>query len=298
MLGHIIRCQNFHSGGKKLRAFFEQSFANPREGETKRFVWDYWHVADQYTLIRTPAANYFPQKIFEPFLQQLLVWGEDNLGCRSISPPWLSYYVDGCAQEIHADFPHGPWAFVYSLTPWKGRKFSGGETLIANENMLSYWENLQSRNFHEKGELFLKIPPLMGQLLVFNPRLPHGVERVVGVRDPLEARVAIHGWFTNPRPYVDGNVSPQKVASAIATAEEQIYGAATKLRMSGYWGLRLTIGGNGKANKITELACTLVAPGLEEPQLRKWKSMHLGLLKIVQFPKARTSYKLTLPINL
>jgi hypothetical protein len=28
----------------------------------------------------------------------LLAYGESKLGCRAISPIWMSYYVDGCSQ--------------------------------------------------------------------------------------------------------------------------------------------------------------------------------------------------------
>lgn len=42
-------------------------------------------------------------------------------------------------QELHADNPHGPWAFVLSLTQWEGRPFSGGETLILQPHVLDYW---------------------------------------------------------------------------------------------------------------------------------------------------------------
>lgn len=42
-------------------------------------------------------------------------------------------------QELHADNPHGPWAFVLSLTHWEGRPFTGGETVILQPNVLDYW---------------------------------------------------------------------------------------------------------------------------------------------------------------
>jgi hypothetical protein len=46
-------------------------------------------------------------------------------GCRAISPVWMSYYVDGCSQDLHCDSFHGPFAYVLSLTPWEGRVFTG-----------------------------------------------------------------------------------------------------------------------------------------------------------------------------
>lgn len=42
-------------------------------------------------------------------------------------------------QELHADSPHGPWAFVLSLTDWEHRGFTGGETTIFQPYMLNFW---------------------------------------------------------------------------------------------------------------------------------------------------------------
>ena len=48
------------------------------------------------------------------------------------------------------------------------------------------------------------IPPLFNQLTVFDPRIPHGVRLVEGTHDPLHARVVLHGWFTQPSPFISG----------------------------------------------------------------------------------------------
>jgi len=140
-MNHLLTVKNFYSDAKKMRGVFEDRFKDPRNTDSQRFVWDYWHVPDQYTLVRTPAYYYFPQKMYEAFHQYLVDWGRQNLGCHDISAPWLSYYVDGCKQELHSDVPHGPWAYVFSLTPWKNRTFSGGETLLLRPSVLNYWQN-------------------------------------------------------------------------------------------------------------------------------------------------------------
>ena len=41
-------------------------------------------------------------------------------------------------QELHTDAPHGPWAFVLSLTP-RERAFAGGHTLLMQPRVLNYW---------------------------------------------------------------------------------------------------------------------------------------------------------------
>ena len=39
-----------------LRGIFHDRFSKPREGNPERFVWDWWHVPDQYTLVRQSAS--------------------------------------------------------------------------------------------------------------------------------------------------------------------------------------------------------------------------------------------------
>lgn len=77
-------------------------FKNPLHTTGERFVWDYWHVPDQYTLLRTPADQFFPEEQYQQLEDALLDYGEEQLGCRGISPIWLSYYVDGCRQVQHS----------------------------------------------------------------------------------------------------------------------------------------------------------------------------------------------------
>ena len=61
--------------------------------------------------------------------------------------------MDGCRQELHADVPHGPWAFVLSLTDWKARKFTGGETLILKPETLDYWRGFDADAVVERESL-------------------------------------------------------------------------------------------------------------------------------------------------
>ena len=63
-------------------------------------MWDFWHVEGQYSLMRTPADQLLPAEEYEALEDHLLAFGEERLGCRGISPIWLSYYIDGCRQVI------------------------------------------------------------------------------------------------------------------------------------------------------------------------------------------------------
>lgn len=41
----------------RLRGVFIDRFSDPRHGKPERFVWDWWHVPDQYTLVRNKAVT-------------------------------------------------------------------------------------------------------------------------------------------------------------------------------------------------------------------------------------------------
>src|SRR5690348_2451735 len=156
---------------RALRAVFDARFAEPRTTRADRFVWDWWHVPGQYTALRTPAWTYFPRKVYESFHRRLVAWGRETLGCHDISPPWLSLYIEGCRQELHGDLPHGPFAFVYSLTSWNKRAFAGGETLLLRDEVLDFWHDFRSVRAVEEHELLRAIQPRFDRLTVFDPRI-------------------------------------------------------------------------------------------------------------------------------
>lgn len=142
-------------------------------------MWDYWHVPGQYTLLRTPAESFFPEPLYRDLEAQLLDHAM-SLGCRALTPVWLSYYVEGCRQELHTDSPHGPWAFVLSLTDWEARRFSGGQTQLLQPHVLDYWSGFEGYG-QEVGSLVQTIEPRFNRLTLFDPRVPHGVVPVHGM---------------------------------------------------------------------------------------------------------------------
>ena len=48
------------------------------------------------------------------------------------------------------------------------------------------------------------VEPRFNRLTVFDGRYPHGVRPVEGTRDPLKARLVLHGWFTDPHAILRG----------------------------------------------------------------------------------------------
>lgn len=271
----------FYPQARQLRAEFDQRFHNPHEAQSDRFVWDYWHVPGQYTLLRTPAYGFFKPKLYQNFHRRLVEWGRENLGCHDISPPWLSCYVEGCRQEMHSDIPHGPLAFVYSLTP--RQKFSGGETFLLKE------ESVFSNQALERAQMMKTIAPKFNRLIVFNPAIPHGVNEVRGTHDPREGRLVIHGWFVNPRPFWYGPLSVENVRRGV----EQGLGTvlAGKLNLGqGLLSLRLNVTAEGQVSLVHPLISTLT--GADPSHLR---ALMLNL-KALKFPKKRAATQLTLPL--
>jgi Rps23 Pro-64 3,4-dihydroxylase Tpa1-like proline 4-hydroxylase len=195
----VVVIDDFFEAGRELRLVFDDRLGNLRGASPERFVWDYWHVPDQYTYVRTFADEFFPRELFGRLLDRLLTWGGQNLACTKVVRPWLSYYVDGCRQEMHADVPHGPWAYVFSLTNWEERAFTGGETFLLGAETLDLWRSGSGSAGSELESFVELIEPKFNRLTVFDPRIPHGVRQVEGTREPRDSRLAIHSWFYEPR---------------------------------------------------------------------------------------------------
>ena len=291
----------FSKQAGRLREEFDRVYQDPRQASSKRFAWDWWHVPGQYTLLRTPAQPFFSQAVWKKLESELLEFGQKTLGCTSITPPWMSCYVEGCRQEIHADVPHGPFAFVFSLTPWKNRKFTGGETVILGDAVLDWWSNFTSLKGVEREHLFKTVPSDFNRLTVFDPRVPHGVSEVRGTLDPREGRLVIHGWFTDPRPHIEGGLPAARTAEVIneylGVRLAQVLESAPPLH--GTWVVRLTVSPSGKVTQVRRLVDTVVA--LDRGQdAQEWvHSLTRALpadFRAIQFPKSKSGGSITLPL--
>lgn len=265
----VIVVDRFAPETGALRATFDERFADPRSTRGDRFVWDWWHVPGQYTALRTPAWRYFPPALYRRFHRRLVAWGRATLGCHDISPPWLSLYVDGCRQELHGDLPHGPWAFVFSLTRWRGRAFRGGETLLLRDDVLDFWHDFRSRRGLEEPDLARAIAPELGRLVVFDPRIPHGVREVTGTRDPRAGRLVIHGWFVQPRPFVRGPLPVRALAARIAELTGALAGWLDGLAVAGTCALALTVDRRGATRHARVLSDTTRVARSDEPRRRQ-----------------------------
>ena len=60
---HVITEEGFLPEARLLRDVFDSRFADPRSIRPERFMWDYWHVPEQYTLVRTQAQVHSPRPL-------------------------------------------------------------------------------------------------------------------------------------------------------------------------------------------------------------------------------------------
>lgn len=54
---HIIIEPEFSPVTQQLRDVFDDRFKDPRAIHPDRFLWDYWHIPNQYTLMRTQVSS-------------------------------------------------------------------------------------------------------------------------------------------------------------------------------------------------------------------------------------------------
>ena len=286
--------ERFAPEAAQLRAIFDERFEEPRRARDDRFVWDWWHVPGQYTHLRTPAWTYFPPRLYAAFHRRLVAWGREVLGCHDVSPPWLSCYVDGCGQQLHGDLPHGPFAFVLSLT--RARAFTGGETLMLRDEVLDFWDDFRSVRAVEEPDLVHAIEPRFNRLVVFDPRIPHGVREVRGTRDPRSGRLVIHGWFVQPRPFVVGPLRASVLASRVEELLGELPALLGDLPLAGLVSLAFDVTRTGGVARPRVLADTTRVSRPFERERRRVVAKLVAATRAWRFGAQRGVSRVTLPL--
>lgn len=253
-----------------LRSEYEERFSDPMTTRADAFCWNMWHVPGQYTQLRTPAADFFSAEAYGQLEEALLSHGRRRLGCSALSPLWLSLYISGCKQEMHADLPHGPWALVLSLSPPE-RRFLGGQTVLLQPHVLDYWRTFSATEVVQATELLTRIEPEFNRLTLFDARYPHAVSELSGTMDPLEGRLVINGWYLSPTPFFEGPMEEEAATDALNVALAPCFEALAEApRAMGLLAVRLTVV-EGSIQGIEALSDTLVphpGSGLEPEEAR------------------------------
>jgi Rps23 Pro-64 3,4-dihydroxylase Tpa1-like proline 4-hydroxylase len=193
-----------------LRAPIDLHFSAPHQHSYDvHFVWNYWYVPGLYTYLRAQPEKVIPRALVESFHAALTRWAGETLGLANVSWPILSLYVDGCGQGIHNDSANGRFGYVYSLT--KDRHGRGGETIVFKEG-----DPFRTRmNKADAGTgLYDLVAPIFNRLVLFDDRMPHGVQRVEGTMDPTDARIVLHGHINEAGPIMEGPLPARFIEAA------------------------------------------------------------------------------------
>jgi hypothetical protein len=295
----LATVDDFFPDAGEMRRVFEERLGTRRGAPRERFVWDYWHVPDQYTYIRTFAEEFFPAELYGRFSDHLLAWGRETLGCTRILSPWLSYYVDGCRQELHADIPHGPWAYVFSLTTWDERTFTGGETFLLAEDTLDFWRGYHPERSSELTSFAELIEPRFNRLTVFDPRIPHGVRQVEGTREPLDSRIAVHGWFYEPAVIVSDAIEQAQQRRAFEATLAILYVSLGDIEgVAGLVAARIDVSPQGNVTDARIVSSSLVSTLGDHDAVTKVEGRIEAFLAGSSFPPLPAKAWAVIPVSL
>lgn len=265
-----------------MRANIDKHFSAPnQQGGEAHQIWNYWYVPEMYTYLRAQPGKIIEETFLEQFRARLGRWAADTLGMGHVSGAWLSMYVPGCRQNIHNDSLNGRFAYVYSLTR-NERKTFGGETIVFHEGdpfRMKLDKASAGRGF------FDLVPPLFNRLVVFDDRMPHGVERIDGSMDPREGRFVMHGHIREAGPIVRGGLAAAAVSETVNQAlDEVLMAASDRLTLChGPLALRLWIERSGTVERcevILDRVAQAVSKG--DPPDIGWPALVENMVKAVR----------------
>jgi hypothetical protein len=204
---------------KKIDEHFTESMAKALPFES-RAIWNYWHIPQLYTYLRA-RPRFVMGETHRPFIIQLRQYAAKQFGLMIPSVPFLSMYINGCGQNIHNDARNGRIAYVFSLTKWQERHFSGGETLIyklGDTHHHTYFNPNAGSGFYNAVE------PVFNRLVLFDDRMPHAVNPIMGTMNPHDARFVMHGHMEEPStvPYVEGGLMETDLTAAFIALRAEI----------------------------------------------------------------------------
>ena len=142
-----------------------------------------------------------------------------------------------------------------------------------------------------------EVPALFNRLTVFDPRIPHGVRRVEGTHDVRDGRLVIHGWFVQPRPFIEGPLSTRALQTAIDDLSGELNRLFTEgLDVRGTLSCRFEVSASGKISKAETLSNALRHPG-GDLRIEKALIKHIKeVFSRMHFGKQRGVSKITLPL--
>lgn len=292
---HSMAVGDFFDGAVELRRAYDEQLGTPGDLSHARFVWELFHRPHS-TYLRTDPSLVFSDDLNSAFQKRLSDWGAENLGCARLHRPLLSCHLDGFFHSLHADPDHGPWAYVFSLTDWENRAFTGGETYLLRSSVLDYW-----RQVSEEGstDFFDLIEPQFNQLTVFDSRIPHGVCTVHGTQDLLAGRVVLVGWFDWPEVIKSEDLTGQHWDSILEEVQRELeLRLADFQTVNGVLTTRLDLLPEGRVGAVKTLGSTLVSTAGDSSEPERCEKVAHNVLLDTSFPKAPVGAWVSIPLRL
>lgn len=297
---HLVA--DFSPDAEALRACVDRHFSNPSQAGEQHQVWDYWHVPNLYTYLRTSPDKVIDRALVDAFYAQLQSFALTHLGMDHVTWPRLSLYVEGCSQALHNDSSNGAIGYVHSLTRWDERRFSGGETMIFREQ--DYWASGRFREAGAGRHFYETVPGPFNQLLLFDDRLIHGVVPVRGVADPRQARLVLHGHISARGMSIDGGLdqlmaagdeggAPEGLARMLGAVKAIV--AAHKGAFHGFVTCAVDIDAGGavlQARPLVQRVLATTGPRVADPVVEQV----LQAICAVRFAPAPAPSRITLPV--
>jgi hypothetical protein len=236
---------DFYPSARELRASVEHDFTSAAQRGAERGVWDLFQREGSYAYLRTPAERVIPARLVRRYRYALRSWAWENLGVGHLTGPLLSLYVSGCVATLGNDPQDAAYAFVHSLSPGLG--FTGGDTLLRDGD----------------SEEVKRVAPTFNRLLVFDARLPHGVELVQGSWSPHRGRLVLQGHIRAGGLYHTGGLTHDDVAGALRGTARRLAELVPELGSAGLTGLgvRLDVDSDGEVTDVVTLSAFGAAVG-------------------------------------
>ncbi|MDY6947302.1 MAG: hypothetical protein SXG53_16455 [Pseudomonadota bacterium] len=287
---HVV--SDFFEQADEMREALDARF---KDAYSDRISWYYFCDPGMYAYLRAAPQKIFEKAVFDRFMQRLRFWCLDNLGLVPVHLPSLHLMVNGCKLGLHSDFHNGVWGYVYSLTRWDNRKFSGGETLLMRDGVPSY------KKHHVHGEvLYELIPACFNQLLVFDDRMVHATPAIEGSMDPLEGRLAMVGHIRATAPIVVGSLNESEARRIILEYLPELRERLKAYKeVQGTLTYKLSVSLAGKVMSVTPLTDNVVTPVegyAGSAAVDAVKEIVRNGMSSLAFPEATTESRVTLAV--
>jgi hypothetical protein len=247
---------------------------------------------------KTTPKKLFSDELFSRFSAHLNSSMVKRFGLQPGHIPYVSMYSNGCFQAIHNDAGAGRFGYVYSITDWKNRTFSGGETGVFHDN--EYYASGKHLEGAATTSFYKLVPAEFNQLLLFDDRSPHFVTQIQGTMRPDQARVVIHGHLVDAPPSIYGGLAMQSIGTIVEQIQGEILDKFKYLsgKASGVMTFRLEITEKGGGSQFAPLIQRIL-PLNHKSSRAIIKPAQLGrVLMNAKFPESEGPSQLVFGINI